>query len=60
MGVYANDDLAHVPDNALTVGINVRVDDGIILCRGGQSKKNSSAAMDSAVFGLIDTEGEFD
>lgn len=60
VGVYANDDLAHIPDNSLAKGINVRVDDGIVLCRGGQSKRNPDGAMDGAVYGLIDTEGEFD
>lgn len=59
-GVNKDIDPSIISRTELTVGINARVKSGVVVCRGGQSKRNSDEAMDGAVFGLIDTEGEFD
>lgn len=59
IGVHQNDDQAASVPNALMRGINARVLNGILVCRGGQELRNLEA-MDGKVFGVIDTEGEFD
>ena len=60
LGAFDYGDKSAIPPRGLATSINARVKDGIALNRGGQGKRNLSA-MDSAVFGTIDTEGsEFD
>lgn len=58
-GVNTDIDRSIIMRTELAVGVNARVKSGTVVCRGGQSKRNASA-MDGKVYGLIDTEGEFD
>lgn len=58
-GVNKDIDRSIIQRTELTTGINIRVKAGVVVCRGGQEKKND-VAMDDQVFGIIDTEGEFD
>jgi len=59
-GVYRLDDQSCAPPGGFAEITNARADGDMLVCRGGLSKRNSSAAVDAAVYGMIDTNGEFD
>ena len=60
IGWYANRDPSTLPAGALVEAENVRVEDGIVICRGGQEIASDVADGSGAaecIYGLIEVEG---
>lgn len=56
VGIYKEPDPGAIPVNALQDGINIRIDAGEIVERGGQEKANT-VAMTGCILGMIDVSG---
>jgi len=59
IGVWTSKDISTLPDTALVEGINIRIQDGVVVNRGGQTGllDAEQEAMTGCVTGLIDLEG---